>query len=44
MRNLLPPAASSAEQASMGIEHGLSRVVAAMQLAVSLEFREDRTW
>lgn len=39
-----PLAASSAEQASIGVEHGLSHVLAAMHLAVSLEFREDRTW
>lgn len=39
-----PLAASSAEQVSIGVEHGLSRIVAAMHLAVSLEFREDRIW
>ena len=44
MRNFPPLAACSAEQASIGVEHGLSRAVAAMQLAVSLEFREDRIW
>ena len=39
-----PLAASSAEQTSIGVEHGLSRVFAAMHLAVSLEFRGDRIW
>ena len=44
MGNMPALAACSAEPASIGVEHGLSRAVAAMQLAVSLEFREDLTW
>ena len=44
MRNLPPLAACSGEHASSGAEYGLSRVIAAMHRAVSLEFREDRTW